>query len=383
MKSWFSFVLYGAAFLLLPAAALADGIPLDDAGFTAYIQQKLQLYSPAPVRVTAPFALAIGPEVGANLVFEFKPLHDACVADPPQCPGKTHDYVQGVVSRFPSANNGPAPAEMLPQDAAAFMAWIVDKAINLLPGDRVDVDGLTLNVTRPGGRVVHLDQSAYYRLCAESNFNCKVAMLQSLGRTAAWLAVADPARLRSSLRLAANCANAVPHGTSGACPVKPEPMAPISRRAFANLEEVCHKPVPGGGVVLMLNADRADLNLSVDAAFDLCDARTRDALPPLPAAPPPADGIVAIVGPYAASRALFGADGSGFAVGGHLLIAVPSRDLLLFIRSDSPADIAALGARAKAAYDGAPSAISSDVYRWTGKGWALATPASTMTPNEH
>ncbi len=381
MRSWLSFIVCGAAFALTPAASRADGIPLDDAGFTSYIQQKLQLYSPAPVRVTGPFAVAIGPETGANLVYTFKPLHDDCIAAPAQCPQKTHDYVQDIVRRFPSANSGPPPADILPSDKPAFMERLAAELGRLLPGDTVEADGMTLNVTRPGGHAIAFDQRGYYKLCADASFNCRVPMLQSLARTAAWLAAPEPARLKSSLHIMASCTVIASVGNSVSCTVRPspEPMAPIFRHAFANLEEVCFKAADGG-IVPLTNADRRDLDLSIGAALDLCGKSTRDVLGALHLPPPAADGIGTLAEPYATSRALFPADWTGLAqdAGDHLLIAVPSRDTLLYMKGDGPAEIAALGARAQAAFAG-PLAISSDVYRWNGDGWSLATAGSTMT----
>ena len=372
MKSWFSLVLGGAFFALMPPA-FADGIPLDDAGFTAYIQQKVQLYSPAPVRVTGAFAIAIGPEVGANLVYSFKPLHDACVAAPAQCPVKTHDYVQDIVRRFPSANSGPPAADILPSDKPGFMARAAAELGRLLPGDAVEADGMTLNVTRPGGHAIGFDQSGYYKLCAEASFNCRVPLVQSLTRTAAWLAVPQPARLRSSLHLMPGCTVLASGGLSDGCTAQPshEPMALIFRHAFGNLEEVCFKTADSGDVPLT-NADRRDLDLDIGAALDLCGKNTHDALGPLHLPLPAADGIGTRGEAYAASRALFTADWTALAQegGGHLIIALPSRDTLLYMTGDGPAQIAALAARARDASTG-PLALGTDVYRWNGDGWSL------------
>ena len=375
MTSWPAIVFYGALFALIPAASFADGIPLDDAGFTAYIQQKVQLYSPAPVRVTGAFAIAIGPEVGANLVYAFKPLHDGCVADPAQCPRLTHDYIQDIVRRFPSANSGPPAGDILPSDKPAFMTRVAAELGRLLPGDAVEADGMMLNVTRPGGHAIGFDQSGYYRLCAEASFNCRVPLLQSLARTAAWLAAPEPARLRSALHAMPDCSVSASGELSRGCAAQPsrEPMAPVFRHAFANLEEVCFKAA-GSGDVPLTNADRSDLGLDAGAALDLCGKSTRAALGVLHLPPPAADGIGTLDEPYAASRALFTADWTALAQGsgGHLIIALPSRDTLLYMKGDGPAGIAALAARARDASAG-PLALGADVYRWNGGGWSLVS----------
>ncbi len=365
-------------------SARADDIPLDPNGFTAYIQQKLQLYSAAPVRVTGPFAVAIGAQSGANLVYDFKPLHDACVAAPAQCADKAHDYVQDTVRRFPSANAGTAPSQSLPSDRDAFMATLAAELAQMLPADKVEVDGMTLNVTRPGGHAIPFDQNGYYKLCGQSNFQCAAPMRQSLVRTAAWLTPLEPARLRVSLHVMASCNIIASVGNTVTCHITPghEPMAPIFRRAFANLEEICYKQLDDGTTAPATNADRHDLDLDVDGALDRCDAGARDALGPLPATlpAPSADGIGTLSGPYAASHAIFASEWPRVAAanGGHLIVAVPTRDMLLYMNGDSPAQIAALGTRAAALATASPLGISTDVYRWTGDGWSLATDGSTM-----
>ena len=87
-----------------------------------------------------------------------------------------------------------------------------------------------------------------------------------------------------------------------------------------------------------------------------------------------------LTAPYAASHAIFSDDWKRLAenTGGHLIVAVPTRDTLLYMNGDSPAQIAALGTRAAALATASPLGISTDVYRWSGDGWALATDGSTM-----
>jgi uncharacterized membrane protein len=98
-----------AAMLFCATAALAADIPMDDAGFTAYVQKRLQLYAPATITVTGPFALAAGPRALPSL----KPVHDACVAKPAECGTATNDYVQDAARdlQTPAPASAPPPAE--------------------------------------------------------------------------------------------------------------------------------------------------------------------------------------------------------------------------------------------------------------------------------
>ena len=184
------------------------------------------------MRVTGSFAIAIGAQSGANLVYDVKPLHDSCVAAPVQCADKTHDYVQDAVRRFPSANAGAAASQTLPSDRDAFMAALAAELAAMLPADKVEIDGMMLDVTRPGGHPIPFDQSGYFKLCGQSNFECAAPMRQSLARTAAWLTPLEPKRLRVSLHVMASCNIIASVGNTVTCHITPghEPMAPIFRR---------------------------------------------------------------------------------------------------------------------------------------------------------
>ncbi|HEY0301045.1 MAG TPA: hypothetical protein VGC36_06930, partial [Rhizomicrobium sp.] len=262
------------------------------------------------------------------------------------------------------------PAPAVPSDPDGFMIHIAAKLGALLPGAAVKADGMTLLVTRPGGHAIPFDERGYYRLCGEAAFQCDSALDQALRRAADLLAAPSVPGLRVALRRVADCA-----GEPKSCTAAPsrEPMAPLSRRAFAHLETVCVKLTPAGGYAPVTNADGADLRLGVEAALDTCENSTRAALGPLAPAPPGTDGVAGIAGPFAASRALFAADGAALAAGGHLLIALPQRDLLLYIQGDGPEQIAALAAHARDAVPASGLAIGPDVYRWSAAGWSPAT----------
>jgi hypothetical protein len=250
------------------------------------------------------------------------------------------------------------------------MAYVSGVLGRKLPNAAIATSGLTLQVTRPGGRAIPFDESTYYKLCAEAQFRCDAALDQALQRTADWLATPERSALRISLH-AMRCAG-------GACRVSPSPdaMAPFSRKAFANLEEICFKPGAGGNPVPVITADRDDLNLTAAAALDLCEQATHAALDPastklVPVGP----SEVGRVGePYAASRALYPGDWAALASGGHLIIALPNRDTLLYMTGDSAADIRALAVHAAPFFTGNSLGISPDVYRWTSGGWVLAAP---------
>lgn len=91
--------------LACATAAFSADIPMDEAGFTAYVQKRLQLYAPATITVTGPFALA----AGGTALPSLKPVHDACVARPADCGTATNDYVQDTARSLQPGPATPAP----------------------------------------------------------------------------------------------------------------------------------------------------------------------------------------------------------------------------------------------------------------------------------
>ena len=94
-----------ATTLLCATAAFAADIPMDNAGFTTYVQKRLQLYAPATITVTGPLALAAGDRSLPSL----KPKHDTCVTKPAECGTATNDYVQDAARSLQTP--APAPTE--------------------------------------------------------------------------------------------------------------------------------------------------------------------------------------------------------------------------------------------------------------------------------
>jgi hypothetical protein len=129
----------------------------------------------------------------------------------------------------------------------------------------------------------------------------------------------------------------------------------------------------------LTNADRADMDLSVDEGVDTCLADTRSALGPLTLPPLGSDGVGRLDAHWAASYALYPDEWSSWAAeaGGKFLIAMPSRDTLLFVKGDGPQAQELLISRVDALL-GRGVGVTPDVYRWTGDGFMLGTDRSRM-----
>ena len=285
MKSWMRIVL-PCLLIAAPVAARADGVPLDGTGFTNYIQQKLQLYSPSPVTVVSPFHVSVV-RVGNDVsVLNFQSLHDDCARKPADCESLSHAYVQQVARDLrptPVAPRSPPTEQTFPSDPDKFMSFVAAELAKRLPNDKIEVSGFRLDVTRPSGHAIPFDGREGYALCAAQRFQCQAALSAFLERMSNWLTMPDPARLRVALHIMASCDVVASVGNSVSCHVTPtkEPMGVFFRRAFANLEEICFKIAPDGTELPMTNADRHDLDMDIGAALDRCDASAHDAMGPL------------------------------------------------------------------------------------------------------
>jgi uncharacterized membrane protein len=96
---------------------------MDDAGFTTYVQQKLQLYSPSPISSTGTLSLSVSAPGSATNLPSLKPVHDSCVATPAKCDRAVNDYVQGVAHDvLQRATSSPAAQPATPANATQLVA---------------------------------------------------------------------------------------------------------------------------------------------------------------------------------------------------------------------------------------------------------------------
>src|SRR5258706_11492167 len=99
-------------FGLSVGTTIAASVPMDEPGFTAYIQKRLQLYAPEPIVIAAPFTLAVGTSGQNRNLPSLVPLHDSCVGDPTKCEVAADAFVQNMVHdelQKPAPANAAAP----------------------------------------------------------------------------------------------------------------------------------------------------------------------------------------------------------------------------------------------------------------------------------
>ena len=78
------------------ATALAGDVPADESAFTAFVQNKLQLYSPSPIQSLGPLHLAVKTANATVDLPSLKSLHELCVSAPAKCDNAVNEYVQNT-----------------------------------------------------------------------------------------------------------------------------------------------------------------------------------------------------------------------------------------------------------------------------------------------
>lgn len=89
--------LLSAAFTV---SALAGAVPGDEVAFTAYVQNKLQLYSPSPIRSSGPLSLSVQTASATIDLPSLKQVHELCLSSPAKCDDAVNDYVQNTTRDF-------------------------------------------------------------------------------------------------------------------------------------------------------------------------------------------------------------------------------------------------------------------------------------------
>lgn len=379
-----------ATSLVIAVPASADDIPKEPYAFTAYVQNRLQLYSPKPVVIKGDFDVTWTTASGDFAVSNFQGVFLACQRDPAGCEHAIDAYVSEASREIQDVGATPAPAQpadntLFPSDDPGFLAYVVKTLNSLMPGSKVSGDEYTLTIVRPAGPAMTFDVRSLHDMCRMLQYRCAPLMADHLPHMAAILVMPDPARLHIDLRAA-----------PGYSIRWDQPTAWNAKPAFANIQERCVKETKEGRWPL-LNADSDALDLGFSDAIALCEKDTRAALAPIDDHPA-ADGIGVIKGPDVSAHALFADDWAQLLSqsGGHLLMSVPTRDTLLFMKGDGDAEIAEIAARTQQIYASLPSAgvwgmlgvendtnddhrVSTDVYRWNGDRWAFATSPRTKT----
>ena len=152
----------------------------------------------------------------------------------------------------------------------------------------------------------------------------------------------------------------------------------VFRQVAGNLWMVCVIDM-SHGISTMTHGEMAKFHLTEDAAFALGLKNLAAALPPLAEhshGPKGSTTKYAFGDFYESSRMLLHDSWADMAkvMGGHLVIAVPSNDFLIYGDGTTKADRVVMGGLAHEVLAETPKPISGDLFEWTPTGWRLANP---------
>jgi hypothetical protein len=246
-----------------------------------------------------------------------------------------------------------------------------------LPGyDVTIVDPLTLKVGKPGEEPgqVNLDRIAAF--CADNKSDCEEVFSGYLVKLIQSVKEMDATPTAAALRVVVRRADflaVIREQTGGEPENEPVGMA----IADGNLVMVCEFDLPNSTRVVM-TSDLKELGLSFEQAIARCRDNTRAALPSLESQAKLLEGtpFTYLDGDgYTSSHFLFHEEWDKLAKGlnGHLIAAVPSDNMILY-GEETGASVDILSQLARKLSPAGERPISTQVFRWTAKGWEVAAP---------
>jgi hypothetical protein len=261
-----------------------------------------------------------------------------------------------------------AEGSTIPADPNGFTLYAAGRATVLLPGMKVTVTGpLELKI---GDFDTRLDTP--FRNCSNDRKGCSYQIDSYLGTIPSLVEQAAdtrPADLRVAVR-SVRYIDDVIKSTAG----NPE-AAPIVRPIAGDIAMICVVDTPRA-IRMLTHDDLTKLGLTEDQAITLGLNNVAALLGPLSkAAEPVTPTIKATTGEfYNSSRLLLHDQWSDIskAMGRHLVVAVPSSEILVF--GNGTTDGARIARIASGAARDASKPISDQLYHWTPTGWEVVTP---------
>ena len=264
----------------------------------------------------------------------------------------------------------------VPTDDGGLTAYAAAAITRALPGAKVTVSGPLLLVIDLAAQsfVIRLDNVASD--CRRDAASCERAMQDFIAGMAATVneaaAPVQPNELRAVIRRTGYIED-LRRMASGV-----DVAMPIVRPLAGDLWLLCVADRPHGVKALTVG-DIAKLHLSEDEAVALAERNLAAALRPLGAvvhALPP-NGVGIIDGDfYDSSRLLLHDDWASLSLTmhGHLVVAVPANDVLLYGEGKDRVALGAIATLAAKAARRSQRPISASLLNWVPGGWAIVTP---------
>lgn len=255
---------------------------------------------------------------------------------------------------------------------ASFTKQMAGRFEKELPELRIEIASpLTLKINQAdGSHILQANLDRIFAFCARSNENCEAATAQYIVGLSG--VVKDRVRpIESSMiRLNVRSRKSLESAQQQLPPDAPR----IVLRPFVGdlaLTAVLDFPT---SMRMFTNEDATKLGISEDEAIEVGRKNLRASLKPLSDyAPPTAEQSFRFLGdsPYESSRMLLHSDWAPVAkaLGGSLIVGVPSPSLLVYGRGDSELAVGALRAFVRDALRKADRPLTASVFRWTEAGW--------------
>lgn len=255
---------------------------------------------------------------------------------------------------------------------ASFTKQMADRFEKELPELRIEIASpLTLKINQAdGSHILQANLDRIFAFCARSTENCEAATAQYIAGLSG--VVKDRVRPIESSMIRLNVRPR--KGLESAQQQLPPDAPRIVLRPFIGdlaLTAVLDFPT---SMRMFTNEDAKKLGISEAEAIEIGRKNLRTSLKPLSDyAPPTADQSLRYLGdsPYESSRIILHSDWAPVAkaLGGSLIVGVPSPSLLVYGRGDSELALGAMRAFVRDALRKADRPLTDSVFRWTEAGW--------------
>jgi uncharacterized protein YtpQ (UPF0354 family) len=272
----------------------------------------------------------------------------------------------------------PAPARepALPKEPDTFTTFMADRFDDAFPGANAKVTGpLRLEMTLSNGaHTIYLNN--IWQACETERRHCRQSINEFVANIVGSAKEESAPVKVENIRAIVRTADYADQARKMADRVPDH--APIVRQEAGELWLICVVDSPHG-VRTLQRADLTKLSLTQDQAIALALKNTGAALPPLEADTHEVkkSGLKFAAGDfYESSRMLLHDSWAEIskAMGGHLVIAVPSNDVLIYGNGSGNGDRMALSAFAKTVIEKAPKPMTATLFQWTKAGWEVVVP---------
>jgi len=269
-----------------------------------------------------------------------------------------------------------AREKAIPKDAGKFTDYMVVRFTEAMPDAKVS-DSVPLRVEvviASGPHTVYLDN--IWSLCERDRRQCRKNIDDFIVNMSGTMKEASAAVKAADIRMVVRVADYIAQARTAATG-RPE-RAPIARLVAGDLWMICVADSPHGIGVLQ-HADLTRLGLTEDQAIALGLKNVAAALKPLEADTHVLKpyGLTFAAGDfYESSRMLLHDQWAEMskAMGGHLVVAVPNNDFLIYGNGGGNGDRMVLSTFAKTVMEKAPKPMSATLFQWTPTGWEVVTP---------